>query len=283
MAENRCSCSGGTSPSCGKEAVVIDTMHVLDSCRDRDCYEDVRAYITPTGRELINRTATVRTVEAKIVGTAISVDEVPFNCGFYQVSIRYYIVVDLEACLGIGRSQTFKGLAVLEKDVVLYGGEGNVTTFSSDPENSYCSINENNRGSNAPVAIVETVEPMILGLKVKEKECCNVCGCVAECTPELPACVCGCLGADICTSDNAPKLYVSFGVFSVIRIVRPAQLLIEASDYSVPDKECVAATNDENPCAVFQNMPFPTSRFKTAVTGAVNNNEGQRGRGCGCR
>lgn len=281
MTDHRNTSSGNCQDARG--TVCIDTQRVLDSCRDRDCFENTRVYLTACGEEILANATNVRARSATILWAYVGVNEVPFNCGFYQVSIRYYIVVDLEACLGIGRSQSFKGLAVLEKDVVLYGGEGNVTTFSSDPENGYCSINENNRGTNAPVAIVETVEPMILGLKVKERECCNGCGCVTDCTPELPACVCGCLGADICTSDNAPKLYVSFGVFSVIRIVRPAQLLIEGSDYSVPDKECVAATNDENPCAVFQNMPFPTARFRTAVTGTVNNNEGQRGRGCGCR
>ncbi len=264
--------------------VCIDTQRVLDSCRDRDCFENTRVYLTACGEEIISGATNVRARSASILWAYVGVDEVPFNCGFYQVSIRYYVLVELEACLGLGRSESFKGLAVLEKEVVLYGGEGSVTTFSSDPEGSYCSPNTANKSTNAPIAIVETVEPMVLGLKVKEKDCCsNVCGCTVECYPELPACVCGCLGADICTSDNAPRLYISFGIFSVIRIVRPAQLLVEASDYSVPDKECVAATNDENPCSVFKAMPFPTSRFRGTVANTAPNNEGQRQRGCGCK
>lgn len=266
----------------GRGTVCVDTQRVLDSCRDRDCFENTRVYLSTAGEEIIASATNVRARTASILYAYVGVDEVPFNCGFYQVSIRYYVLVELEACLGIGRSQTFKGLAVLEKEVVLYGGEGNITTFSSDPENGYCSFNANNRGSNAPIAIVETVEPMILGTKVKEKECCTPCACASDTALELPACICGCIDGDISTVNDAPRLYISFGIFSVIRIVRPAQLLVQATDYSVPDKECVAATNDENPCSVFKNMPFPTSRFRTTMSTPINTTDNQRGRGCGC-
>ncbi|MBE6534639.1 MAG: hypothetical protein E7678_06725 [Ruminococcaceae bacterium] len=266
----------------GRGTVCIDTQRVLDSCRDRDCFENTRVYLTNNGEEILAASTNVRARSASILWAYVGVNEVPFNCGFYQVSIRYYVLVELEACLGIGRSQTFKGLAVLEKEVVLYGGEGNVTTFSSNPENSYCSINENNRGTNAPIAIVETVEPMILGTKVKENDCCNSCGCANDSALELPACVCSCFDGDICSGNNGPRLYISFGIFSVIRIVRPAQLLVQATDYSVPDKECVAATNDENPCSVFRAMPFPTSRFRGTMTNNTST-ESQKGRGCGCK
>ena len=267
----------------GRGTVCIDTKRVLDSCRDRDCFENTRVYLTSSGEEILANSTNVRARSATILFAYVGVNDVPFNCGFYQVSIRYYISVELEACLGIGRSQTFKGLAVLEKEVVLYGGEGNVTSFSSDPENSYCSLNVNNRVTNAPVAIVETVEPMILGTRVKENECCGNCCCANDAALELPSCVCGCFDGDIHTGSDSPSLYISFGIFSVIRIVRPAQLLVQASDYSVPDKECVAATNDENPCAVFRNMPFPTSRFRGTTTACVTNTENGKGKGCGCK
>ena len=58
-------------------------------------------------------------------------------------------------------------------------------------------------------------------------------------------------------------LTVSVGIFSVIRIVRPAQYLINASEYAVPDKECVANESDD-PCCVFNTMPFPIGEFSTA-------------------
>ena len=84
----------------------------------------------------------------------------------------------------------------------------------------------------------------------------------------------------MCVSNQGTRLLVSFGVFSVIRIMRPAQILVQATDYSVPDKECVPATSDENPCALFNTIAFPVSEFKT---GAAPVDNGQRnGGGCGC-
>ena len=140
MAESRCSCGQGSQTSGARETVCISTMRVLDSCRDRDCYEDVRVFLTPFGREIIDRTATVRTIDAKIIASAVTVNEVPFNCGFYQINARFYIRIRLEACNAPARPQEFCGLAVLEKSVVLYGGEGSVHIFRSDAtNNSLCA------------------------------------------------------------------------------------------------------------------------------------------------
>ena len=254
--------------------VCIDTHRVLDSCRDRDCFENTRVYLSPIGEQILAGATNVRARSTSVLYAYVGVDEVPFNCGFYQVTVRYYVVIELEACLGAGRSQIFKGISVLEKQVILYGGEGNVTTFSSNPENDYCTPNFNNKGTTAPVAIVETVEPLVLGTKIVE------CGCPCSQNEylELPECVRGCLEGDVRITTDAPRLYVSYGIFSVIRIVRPAQLLVNATDYSVPDKECVAATNDDDPCSVFRDMAFPSARFRGAVT---TNRDVPRGGGKG--
>ena len=55
-------------------------------------------------------------------------------------------------------------------------------------------------------------------------------------------------------------LTVSLGIFSVIRIVRSAQYLIQATEYCIPEKECVPVEEDD-PCRVFRSMPFPTGEF----------------------
>ena len=275
MQENR-NTALGFNADC-KGTVCIDTQRVLDSCRDRDCYEDVRVYLTGFGEEILAAATNVRTKSAKTIWAYVGIDDVPFNTGFYQVTIKYYVLLELEACLGIGRTQTFKGLTTIEKTVILYGGEGNATTYSSSPENTYCNIgNINTVGTNAPRAVVETVEPIVLGTKVKE----CVCPCGCECA-ELPDVVINCLDGELCTNGNGPKLYVSLGIFSVIRIERPTQLLIQATDYSVPDKECCIST-DDNPCELFRTMAFPVSRFRTCAATQddrikTNNN------GCGCK
>lgn len=274
MQENR------NTPLClngdNRGTVCIDTQRVLDSCRDRDCYEDVRVYLTTFGEETLCAATNVRTKAVKTLWAYVGIDEVPFNNGFYRITIKYYILVELEACLGIGRTQTFKGLTTLEKTVILYGGDGNATTYYSSPENTYCNIgNINTVGTNAPTAVVETVEPVVLGTKVKECVCNLGCDCA-----ELPDIVTNCLDGEICTNGNGPKLYISLGIFSVIRIERPAQLLVQATDYSVPDKECCAASED-NPCDLFRNMAFPVGRFRTEM--APQDEHPRGGNGCGCK
>ena len=86
---------------------------------------------------------------------------------------------------------------------------------------------------------------------------------------------------DIVTNGDGPKVYVSFGIFSVIRMERPAQLLIQATDYSVPDKECTPATNGDNPCDLFRTIAFPTAQFRGSERPIANDN-GTRGGNCGC-
>ena len=275
MQENRnapLGCNQDTSTT-----VCIDTKRVLDCCRDRDCFEDVRVYLTTFGEQILASATNVKTKCAKILWAYVGIDEVPFNNGFYQVNVRYYILLEFEACLGLGRSQTFKGITTLEKTVILYGGEGNVTSYSSSPENNYCSIgNLNTVGNNSPTAVVEAVEPIVLSTKVKD--CCCVCGC--ECF-DLPDVMDGILDGELCTNSSGPAIYVSFGVFSVIRIVRPAQLLIQATDYSVPDKEC-SCPGEDTPCDLFRTIAFPVSRFRGTTAPCDDDRRNTNNGGCGC-
>ncbi len=275
MQENRN--TSGCHSFDGRGTVCIDTKRVLDCCRDRDCFEDARVYLTDCGEEIINNATNVRIRNAKLAWAFVGLDTIPFNRGFYRVTVKYYIKIEAEGCMGIGKSQCFDGIAVLEKEVILYGGEGDIVSFSSDPNSSYCDIgNIDNVSDNAPIAIVETVEPIVLGQKITDcplNPCC-------ECS-EIPACVCNCINGNIINGNSGNKLYVSFGIFSVIRIVRPAQLLIQASDYSVPDKECTAATNDENPCALFRTMAFPVNSFKASTIPQIQVSGNNKGN-CGC-
>lgn len=278
MQENRNTqaCAGQDS----RGMVCIDTTRILDACRDRDCFENVRVYLTACAEETLAASTNLRTKSARILWAYVGVNEVPFNTGFYQVTVRYYIEVCFEACVGIGRSQTFTGLAVVEKDVVLYGGEGNITSYSSDGAAGYCdTVNGSRVSNNLPVATVETVEPIILGTKVVECGCQSQgCGICDFC--DLPENVRCCINGELVSGSDYPQIQVSIGIFSVIRIVRPAQLLVSATDYSVPDKECMQATNNDDPCDLFRTIAFPTSRFSGCTT-PTQENPGRHG-GCGC-
>lgn len=275
MSENRCSCnSAGGASSGGRETICIDTYRVLDSCRDRDCYENARVYLNSVGQEMIDRSGSnVRVDSAKILWTYISVDPIQFNRGFYQVTARFYALVRLEGCTN-GRSQEFDGIAVMDKKVVLYGGEGNVNIFRSDPDANRCTPwATNNRSTNTPIAAVEAVEPIALGMTIAEAGDCR-CACYCCCNAEdIPQEILEQSGiGQIADNDEGNRLYVSLGVFTVFRIERPAQYLITASDYSVPDKECNCG-EPSSPCNLFRNMAFPTGEFSGTSGSAVTQSD----------
>lgn len=266
MAENRC--GQGSGALGGRETVCIDTYRILDSSRDRDCYEDVRIYLTALGQEVIDNTCTVRVRSAEVVWTQIGVDPIPFNCGFYQLTARYYVKLSFEGCVSTGRSQDFCGIAVLEKRAVLYGGEGSVKIFSSTGDTGLCDFSPADAASNLPVGVVEVVDPIALSVKICERNLqCGCCFCRCD---EIPEAVCSSLIGPLVDPDCGNRLYVSLGIFSVIRLKRPAQLLISGTDYSVPDKESVTAEQDD-PCSLFRTMAFPTGEFAGTNCGQNGN------------
>lgn len=279
MLENR---NNNITQSCqGTETVCIDTYRVLDSCRDKDCFEDVRVYLSDFGQELISRTQSVRTKSAQIIHADIDVNAVPFNRGFYQINIRIYVKVTVEVCCN-GMPQELTGVAVVEKRVILFASEGNVSIFKSDPfKDNFCkqpNLACTRVNTNLPIAVLETVDPIILNSKIVEPATCCCCCCAAEDIPEGVASECGGALAD---SESDRFLVVSLGFFSVVRIERPAQYLITAAEYTVPDKECVSPEEDD-PCALFRTMSFPVNEFYPPSYIAQERDRDSGGRKCGC-
>lgn len=259
MAENRfpCGALGGM-----KDTVCIDTNRVMDSCRDRDCFERVRVYLSDFGNEVLEHTSAIRAKSARIVSTNISIDPIQFNRGFYAVNIRFYIKLTFEACICGPKSQELEGIAVLEKRVILYGGESKSSIYKSNACDGFCTCPDPDCGEkNIPTAIVEVVDPVLLGTKILEKQSeCNCCCCCQE--HDMPKAVVHMFSAPLCFEeyDGNRYLTVSLGIFSVVRIVRPAQYLISATEHCIPEKECVPVEEDD-PCKVFRSMPFPVGEF----------------------
>ena len=275
--ENRSSCGGAS----GKETVCIETNRILDSCRDRDCFENTRVYLTDIGNDIIERTGNVRTKEATIAWTYINIDPVRFNSGFYTVTIRFFIKLLFEACMGQGRAQEFEGIAVVEKKVILYGGESNVSVFRSSCADNFCDPPEPTCGvKNLPEAVVEVVDPIILSTGVYEKALCPSCCSCCSCCGDIPERVTVGLNGCLCDEDGDRFLLVSIGVFSVVRIVRPGQYLVNATEYCVPDKECIAPDEDD-PCRIFNSMAFPINEF--CPPDIPHTHKGGGDKHCGCQ
>ncbi len=247
-----------------RENACIESSRVLDSCRDRDCFENVKVFLSDYGNDIIDRTTSIRVLESEVSFANISVDPFPFNRGFYSVSIRLYIKITFEACVACDKSRTFEGIAVVDKKACLYGGESNVKTFKSSVCESFCSpVPLCPSAGNLPTATVELVDPIILSVGVFEKEkacdCCCLC-----CSCDIPDAVYGRVdGGIIDASPSGRFLAVSIGLFSVVRITRTAQYLVSAKEYCVPDKECVVH-EESDPCGIFKTMPFPAGEFCSA-------------------
>ena len=126
----------------------------------------------------------------------------------------------------------------------------------------------------------------MLGTKIVEKPSeCNCCCCCCE--SDLPESVTASLDAPLCFDDNDYShgngrryLVVSLGIFSVVRIVRPAQYLVQATEWCIPEKEC-APVDEDDPCRIFRNMPFPVGEFCPQGMGASMPPHDRPSR-CGC-
>lgn len=274
MAENKSLLHGCNT----NENVCIDCNRILDSCRDKDCFENVRVFLSSFGQDVIEKTCNIRVKKTKVVWTYLGLEPVRFNRGFYQVNVRFYTKITFEACLSPGKIIEFEGVAVTEKRIILYGSEGNVNIFKCEAgEQCFCECPDASELSvtNAPTVVCEVTDPIALSVKVAKDEpkCCCCC-----CVEDIPKRVCTTLDCALCEDDfDTKKLYVSLGFFSVIRIERPGQYMISAKEYTVPDKVCVE-TNEEDPCSTFAKMSFPINEFYPPSYRDLNG-----GIGCGCK
>ena len=55
-------------------------------------------------------------------------------------------------------------------------------------------------------------------------------------------------------------MVATIGLFSIIKLARFVQLLIPAFDFCVPNKKCIAAT-EEDACGLFDSIEFPVDEF----------------------
>ncbi|MBQ0009728.1 MAG: hypothetical protein KBS76_01315 [Ruminococcus sp.] len=271
--------------------VYIDTNRILDSCRDKDCFEDVPVYLTDIGNEIVERSTNARVKCAEVISATLTVDPVPFNRGFYHINIRIYCRIVAECCTCMGKPQEVEGICVVEKQVILYGSEGNVNIFKSDPANNcFCPngpITENG-STNLPTAVLEVVDPIVLGTKIGEPHCgchhdrpspCGGENCLTD--GEMPESVCNRVSGRLCYDMNGRRLLVSLGFFSVVRIERPGQYLVSGCEYSVPEKECISPCTDD-PCDVFKHIAFPVNEFYPPSLSGNGQNSGEGGGTCGC-
>ncbi len=242
-----------------KDAVCVHTDKVYDSCKDKDCIEDARVFLTACGQEIIDKAVNVKCRKAEIIWVFPDVEPVPFNRGYYTVDLKFFFKITLDAYLGVGRPTQVEGLASFDKKVILFGSEGSAKVFES--RYSYDSFDEQLwKKTNMPKAVVEVVDPLCLGAKIvdiNDKLCC--CGDDIDFST-IPECVCKIFDGNLVLGGESKRVFVSIGLFSIVKIERNVQLLIPAYDFCVPQKECVASS-DDSPCELFEKIQFPFDEF----------------------
>lgn len=234
-----------------RNALSIHTRKITDSCRDKDCIEDLRVYLTKESQCILDGAASAKVRSAELVYTAIDVTPVAFNQNHYCIDLTFYYKIIADALVGSCRPATLCGLALFSKRAVLCGENSGAHIFRSDagPE---CGCSQ-----NMPTAVVEVLDPMVLSSKV-------VSACVQEATTlQIPAGVKGVFDDDLVLGGDNQRLYVTLGQFSIIRLERDAQLIVPVLDYSIPTKECCdnPGCTAEDPCEVFSRIPFPAAQF----------------------
>ncbi|MBQ8758281.1 MAG: hypothetical protein IJZ20_01145 [Clostridia bacterium] len=260
--------------SSNDKSTCIDVNKIYDSAKDKECIEDLRVYLGPEGQEFIDNASNIRSKCAEILWASIDVSDVAFNRGYYSINIRYYFRLCFEACV-MGRAREFCGIAVYDKQVIMYGGEGNVSIFTSNevsddicaslPPSAFTQSVANN-----PKVQLEVAPPIVLNVKLADRNWgCGCCCCSMDQIPENLCQSCGC--TPIPEDMGAKCLYVTLGLFSLIKIERPVSLLIEKAEYCIPSRESsVLSDTTSDPCEIFRNMAFPTCDFYTAAPGAIS-------------
>ncbi len=261
------------------EAVCIHTRKIYDSCKDKDCVEELRFYPTQCSQELLSRAQTVKGGKAELLYTYIDVEPVVFNRGFYTVDMRFFYRVTLNAYCNCPRPQEVEGLCVFDKRVILFGSEGSAKIFSSRTRPDALD-RQNIQQSNMPVAVVEAVDPIVLDAKIVD--CCD-CRCCDCDICEIPGCVCQCFGGDLTMGENDRRVLVTLGQFSIVRLERDSQLLMPVFDYCMPEKECPNGCGGDDPCQLFQSIAFPVGEFFPPNSVDMPRDYDSAKQYCGCR
>lgn len=237
-----------------RDAVSIHTNQIEDACIDRDCLEDLRVYLTQNSQAALDAATGVRARNAELLYVSIDVDRVAYHRGHYSVDMVFYYRIVCDTMVNGSQPSTVYGLATFAKRIVLCGGISCAKVFSSRrstvPGGSGCAV---------PEAVVEVVDPVLLGAKVQE-----VCAC-CQADPvlaEVPARVSDLFGEPLVMTGEQKRLYVTLGQFSTVRLERDAQITVPVFDFTVPNKECCDEPGcEESPCETFSRIDFPVDAF----------------------
>lgn len=242
---------------CLQQPLSIHTRKITDSCRDKDCIEDLRVYLTRCSQSILDSCSGAKVRCAQLMYTDIEVEPVAFDRNHYCIDVTFFYRILADAVVGAGRPAALHGVAVFSKRAVLCGEESKAHIFTS---NTVLGGRDGItlRSANLPTAVVEVLDPMVLSSKVRQS-----CECMGgETVDQIPGYICNAFDEELVLSGENRRLFVTLGQFSIIRLERDAQLVVPVLNYSLPTKDCCdSAGGGEDPCELFSRIPFPSNQF----------------------
>lgn len=118
-------------PSDLRQCMSIHTRKITDSCRDKDCIEDLRVYLTTGSQALLDSCTNVRVRCAELLTTYLDVEPVAFDRNHYCIDMTFCYRILADATVGATRPATLYGLAVFSKRAVLCGEDSRAHIYSS--------------------------------------------------------------------------------------------------------------------------------------------------------
>jgi len=241
-----------------RQAMSIHTRKITDACRDKDCIEDLRVYLTTGSQQTLDSAANARVRCGELLYTYIDVEPVAFDRNHYCIDVTFYYRILADAVVGTNRPAALYGLAVFTKRAVLCGEDSCAHIYRSDTRIG-SPDGATRLHANRPTAVVEVLDPMVLGSKVRDV--CD-CPCTDSTLVQIPAFIQNQFDEELVLSGDRRRLFVTLGQFSIIRLERDAQLIVPVLDYSLPTKDCSDTTGcAEDPCEMFSRIPFPSAQF----------------------
>lgn len=263
-----------------EEAVCVQTEKVYDSCREKNCIEDLEVFGLP--KKLVNKAIDVTCREVEVEDVVIDIEPLKFKRGYYTVTVTFVFTVCVDLIFKNESPKTRCGVALFTKKVVLFGSQGRVKIFKSKfrrRRRDEQLLEQDNR----PNSIVEVAEPICLAARIEE-ECesttlstrdINIVLSIIKFMQTNAAAV----DIDIDGNNNnvdvdidqtniiniggngkpETKVLVTIGIFSIVKLVRLVQLLMPSFGFCRPPV-CVSSTN-EDPCELFDTIEFPRDAF----------------------
>ena len=163
-------CCQGSIRCCAddlQQALSVHTQKITDSCRDKDCIEDLRVYLTESSQAILDKCTGAKVRCADLLYTYIDVEPVAFDRNHYCIDLTFYYRILADATVGLNRPAALQGLAMFSKRAVLCGEDSRAHIYTSrtrlDGKDGLSRVS-----ANHPTAVVEVLDPMVLSSKIRK-------------------------------------------------------------------------------------------------------------------